>query len=79
MHDKLPSIPGLTCSICSRPVDLHFAKTDEEGHAIHEGCYLSKLGLSKSLGDSSNVMQGDHRQVWKQKAIPPEKRAARLR
>ena len=31
------------CSICTKPVPLDTAKTDEGGRAIHEECYLQKL------------------------------------
>jgi hypothetical protein len=33
----------LICSICHRPVALENSKTDENGHAIHEDCYLQRL------------------------------------
>jgi hypothetical protein len=33
------------CSICSNPVDLTTAKTDDHGHTVHEECYVVKLGL----------------------------------
>jgi len=31
------------CHICNKPVNLDFAKTDEAGHTVHEGCYLLKI------------------------------------
>ncbi len=34
------------CPICDLPVSLDTAKTDEDGNAIHEDCYLMKLGLT---------------------------------
>jgi hypothetical protein len=37
------------CAICSEPVNLKTAKTDENGQAVHEECYLRKL-LSKDGG-----------------------------
>jgi len=33
----------LICSICHQPVALENSKTDENGHAIHEDCYLQRL------------------------------------
>jgi hypothetical protein len=32
----------LLCRICSLPVPVESAKTDSEGQAIHEQCYLLK-------------------------------------
>ena len=31
------------CSACQEPVPLETAKTDEDGHAIHENCYWGKI------------------------------------
>jgi hypothetical protein len=31
------------CFICHTPVELEISKTDENGHAVHEGCYLLRL------------------------------------
>ena len=31
------------CSICAIPVKLEECKTDEEGRAVHEQCYVTKL------------------------------------
>jgi hypothetical protein len=39
------SVQAPICSICNLPVALNNAKTDEDGNAIHEDCYLSKLGV----------------------------------
>lgn len=33
------------CRICNKSVVLESAKTDENGNAIHEECYLLKIGL----------------------------------
>jgi hypothetical protein len=35
------------CSICQRPLGLDNARADERGDAIHEDCYLIKLGVAK--------------------------------
>ena len=32
------------CAICREPVRLETSKTDEDGHAVHEECYLAKIG-----------------------------------
>ena len=37
------------CSICNLPVSLNNAKTDEDGNAVHEDCYLIKLGVAKPV------------------------------
>jgi hypothetical protein len=34
------------CAICSRPVRLETAKTDERGRTVHEERYLQELKLS---------------------------------
>ena len=31
------------CTICSHPIALETAKADEDGDAVHEGCYVVKL------------------------------------
>ena len=31
------------CSVCQQPVALETAKTDEDGHAIHEDCYFARF------------------------------------
>jgi hypothetical protein len=33
------------CPICNKAVALETANTDEDGHAIHEECYILKLHL----------------------------------
>ena len=42
---QLPE-PEINCSICNKPVALEIAKTDEGGHAVHEECYLLKIGIT---------------------------------
>ena len=37
------------CSICGKRVNIESRKTDEEGHAIHEECCLSR-GSKESEG-----------------------------
>jgi hypothetical protein len=31
------------CAICREPVDLRIAKTNDEGEAVHEECYLMQM------------------------------------
>jgi len=38
------------CPICNASVSLETAKTDEEGTAIHEECYLLKVKLWRASG-----------------------------
>ena len=45
-HRELPLGSKLPiCLICNEPVVLESSKTDENGKAIHEACYLLKVGL----------------------------------
>jgi len=39
--------PG--CALCNEPVDLRAAKTDEDGHAVHEECYLLRMQMKGSI------------------------------
>jgi hypothetical protein len=36
------------CSVCNKPVKLETSKIDELGKAIHEGCYVLKVGLRRA-------------------------------
>jgi hypothetical protein len=40
---KRSPMVGPLCSICKKLVDLKTCKTDEDGYAIHEECYVPKL------------------------------------
>jgi hypothetical protein len=33
------------CSICSQPVELATAKTDDNGKVVHEECYVHEMTL----------------------------------
>jgi len=46
-----PTGSSTPCAICSAPVELEMAKTDEEGRAVHEECYTQKLENKLALGD----------------------------
>jgi hypothetical protein len=48
------------CAICRKAVLLENAKTDDAGKAVHEECYVQKIGTTtesdsdpKKIGDSS--------------------------
>ena len=38
----------LPCRICGKPVSLEAAKTDEDGKAVHEDCYVSKMRFERA-------------------------------
>jgi hypothetical protein len=50
---SLPSAPFTICNLCSKPVELEKAKTDENGRAVHEECYLRKVKSRTELPDST--------------------------
>jgi hypothetical protein len=44
----------LICSVCQKPIRLETAKSDENGKAVHEDCYLQRLmALLQSGGRST--------------------------
>lgn len=45
-NDELFPLQTPICPICRKAVPLNSAKTDEDGLAIHEACYLVKLGVA---------------------------------
>jgi hypothetical protein len=42
-QDRELLLPALRCRICSEPVPVETAKTDDYGQAIHEVCYIRSL------------------------------------
>jgi hypothetical protein len=38
------------CSVCGKRVNAESPKTEEDGHAVHEECYLSRGHSKKSEG-----------------------------
>jgi hypothetical protein len=44
-----PTKSQINCSICNQPVALEIAKTDDSGQAVHEECYVLKLGVESHL------------------------------
>jgi hypothetical protein len=45
------------CTICREPVDLRIAKTDDEGEAVHEECYLMKMKDNPPTENSEETSQ----------------------
>ncbi len=65
-NNSLSSVRTPICSICHEPVPLNDAKTDEDGNAIHEDCYVTRLGITNppegsSARDSSKILFMRHR------------------
>jgi hypothetical protein len=54
-NDELFPLQTPICSICREAVPLNNAKTDEDGKAIHEACYLVKLGVAPRADDDVKV------------------------
>jgi hypothetical protein len=52
----IPLLP--ICNVCGRAVSLEYCKTDENGDAVHEECYLRKLGLENAPPDAGGVSAG---------------------
>jgi hypothetical protein len=50
---SLPNAPFTICNLCNKPVELEKAKTDENGQAVHEECYLRKVRSRTELPDST--------------------------
>ena len=46
---------AIVCSICSRIIALETSNTDEQGHAVHEECYvrqtISQLRIAPHLSE----------------------------
>jgi hypothetical protein len=55
MHDGSSASRVPFCSICNRPVWLNEAKTDEDGQAVHESCYVAKIHLVQSDRDRASA------------------------
>src|ERR1035441_10424282 len=50
---KKPVLPA--CPICNKEVLLETAKTDADGRALHEDCYLLKLNRKQSTTPTGGV------------------------
>ncbi len=48
-------VPNTPCSICARGVTLELSKTDEQGRAVHELCYVQATlaGLRRETEQTS--------------------------
>ncbi len=42
------------CHVCNKAVKLEFAKADEAGRTVHEGCYLLKVKETGAVAISSS-------------------------
>jgi len=65
-NGSLSSVRAPICSVCRQPVPLNDAKTDEDGSAIHEDCYIAKLRMAnppvgRLAPDSSKDLFTKHR------------------
>jgi hypothetical protein len=38
-----PVLQEFCCAICSKPVELRTANTDENGKIVHEECYVREM------------------------------------
>jgi len=54
-NDELFPVQTPICPICRKAVLLNNAKTDEDGAAIHEACYLFKLGVAPGAENNLKV------------------------
>jgi hypothetical protein len=43
----------LICAICGKPVAVETSKTDDDGKAIHEDCYVKSLKVEHAGRDGS--------------------------
>ena len=43
------------CSICNEPVEVEAAKTDEDGQAVHEDCYVRRMVRLKEITPPSKA------------------------
>jgi len=53
----------LSCAICREPVKLEAAKTDEDGHAIHEDCYWAKINRQRGTDGAKTGRVGTRLRV----------------
>jgi len=43
------------CILCDNPVPLASSKTDEDGKAVHEECYLLRMRLKRATSNDEDV------------------------
>lgn len=51
----IPTARDPICPLCSQPVELESAETDDDGQPAHEGCYISKLASQLSTAIPERV------------------------
>ena len=54
-NNSVISFQSPICSMCNLPVPLNDAKTDEDGNAVHENCYLTKLGVGGAISSTAKA------------------------
>ena len=54
------------CFICQTPVELEISKTDENGRAVHERCYLLRLRQRQRTTESNPSRQHDGLKSYRQ-------------
>jgi hypothetical protein len=57
-----PIPPFVVCSLCHKSVELESSKTDEQGKAVHEECYVEDLAkrLARTLRKMLTTHYSDH-------------------
>jgi len=53
------SITSPLCFVCNTPVELEISKTDENGRAVHERCYLLRLRERQATNELNTSRQYD--------------------
>jgi hypothetical protein len=48
------AIPPHECWVCGKPVSLEECKIDEQGRAVHEQCYLTRMKQDSSSQTGAN-------------------------
>ena len=65
-----PLLRGIfVCAICDRLVPLEICKIDEDGRAVHAGCYVLKILQRSRRENITDVLAEDDRRKRKS-AIP---------
>jgi len=63
-HDESPQHsenPTLLCRICNQPVLIETARTDSEGKAVHEDCYVHEInGQRRSWLSIATELSEEH-------------------
>src|SRR5215831_7702586 len=48
---------ALTCSLCGKPVGLEECKTDGDGRAVHEVCYVDDVGVLQMPNPTAPIIR----------------------